>query len=169
MSRSSRAAGFTLMELMVTLAIIALLSSVAIPAFVGYLKKAKSAEATSLLQKLYAGSRIYYLENRQFPEAAAITPALGTCCISGGDKCAPLASQWTDATWVALQFSVDDPHYYVYQYTTDDVRTNFYVRAFGDLDCDGEFSTFQMMGEINSQYADGPAGTASIYKIKERE
>jgi prepilin-type N-terminal cleavage/methylation domain-containing protein len=162
--------GFTLIEMMITVAIVGVLAAVAIPAFLGYFKKAKSTEARTLLTKIYAGAKTYYLENRQFPVSApAITPALGTCCSGGGDKCAPLASRWTDETWIALQFSVDDPHYYSYQYTTSNSHTQFYARAFGDLDCDGIYSTFQMMGEINSQYADGPAGTASIYRVKPGE
>ena len=45
----------------------------------------------------------------------------------------------------------------------------FEAQARGDLDGDAATSLFQMRGEINATYADGPAGTADIYKENELE
>jgi len=180
--RNKAQKGFTLIELMIVVAIIGILAAVAIPAFMKYIKKSKTSEARQFVKKIYDGARAYYMDRNgretfadadtgaQFPATPTTNtvPAQGACC-SAGDKCMPNASQWTDETWVALQFSVDDPHYYSYQYTSANVTQSFYGRAFGDLDCNGTYSTFSMYGEINSTYADGPAGTAAIYREKELE
>jgi hypothetical protein len=74
---------------------------------------------------------------------------------------------WTSPTWVALKFSVDDATHFMYSF--DGSATKFTARANGDIDCDGSYSTFEMYGEVNSIYADGPAGSASLYRENELE
>ena len=176
-----RRSGFTLIELMIVVAIIGVLAAVAIPAFMKYIKKSKTTEARELVKRAYDGARGYYLDRgvgkgiaggslpAQFPgPTTAATPVLGSCC-SGGGKCAPDASLWTTPVWVSLQFAVGDPHYYSYSYSTADPTTDFTTRANGDLDCDGIYSTFEMYGTVDTAMADGPTGSASMYRESELE
>ena len=174
--------GFTLIELMIVVAIIGILAAVAIPAFMKYMRKSKTTEATQGIKKIYDGARSYYLEEntargtgaiiaKQFPVTAAITPAT-KCCSSAGGKCAPAPSEWDDAagSWNALKFSMEDPFYFQYEYVSSgtDTTSQFTARALGDLDCDGTFSTFEMAASINA--ADQSVkGSAGIYKNKELE
>ena len=78
----------------------------------------------------------------------------------------PDASLWAVEPWVSLQFSVDDPHYYSYQYEVAADGKSFTVRALGDLDCDGQYSTFEMTGQAGP---DGPEGNAAIFRQNELE
>ena len=172
-----RQSGYTLVELMVVVCIIGVLAVVAIPAFMGYIKKSKTAEARELVRKIYEGARVYYQDPvvntagmggpvpAMFPEPSlAATPALGTCCASGG-KCNASADYWKNPTWVALAFAVPDPHYYHYAYTVSGNGADgatYYALAYGDLDCDGVYSTFRAIGQANSIYSDGPAGSGAV-------
>jgi type IV pilus assembly protein PilA len=161
--RSAGAKGFTLIELMIVVAIIGILAAVAIPAFMKYIRRSKTVEATMNIRKLFDSSVSYYeaehsttagvILAKQFPTSVGPSPgAKGFCCGKPGDKCAPSPTSFQDAngSWAALNFSVDDPFYYVYQYTSSGVDTaaTFHADAYGDLDCDGIFSTYERMGSV---------------------
>src|SRR2546427_8812392 len=103
--------GFTLIELMIVVAIIGVLAAVAVPAFMKYVRRARTVEATMNVRKLFDSSVAYYeaehgartggtVMARQFPQASAVTPS-ARCCQFEGDKCTPNGTIWHDAagTW----------------------------------------------------------------------
>ena len=47
---------------------------------------------------------------------------------------------------------MDEPHYYMYTYEASGLDNNavFTARAVGDLDCDGVYSTFELVGRVSS-------------------
>lgn len=69
--------GFTLIELMIVVAIIGILASIALPAYSDYVKRAKAAEATSTLADLRVKMEQYFQDNRTYVGAGALVP--GPC------------------------------------------------------------------------------------------
>jgi len=145
--------GFTLIELMIVVAIIGILAAVAIPMFMDSMKKAKKTEAMVQLDKLGKRATEEYTTNATFPtEAAALTPAQN-CCTQNEDKkrrCKVVDSDWSTTAWRALDFSLDKNFQFQYQYTPGAGGATFQALAVGDLDCDGVSITYTMDGSTNS-------------------
>ncbi len=154
--------GFTLIELMIVVAIIGILAAVAIPAFMKYIRRSKTVEATMNVRKLFDSSVSYYegehadiggnILAKQFPGSVGPSPTANSCCGQAGDKCKPAPTIFDNGNWAALNFSVDDPFYYWYQYigTGTDTAATFQAYAYGNLDCDTTYSTFQRSGTVMS-------------------
>jgi hypothetical protein len=81
-----------------------------------------------------------------------------------GGQCATDATLWNHPTWQALNFSIDDPHYYSYEYEVVDGGEGYVVRAIGDLDCDGVVSTFELMGGVMDGSLQGSAAIRRVYE-----
>ena len=144
--------GFTLIELMIVVAIIGILAAVAIPAFLDYMKKAKRGEAELSLNAMEKGAGTYYVENNSaFPAtAAAITPGARCCTIAGG-KCPVVQADWvgpaaTPTAWDLLNFEMTKPFLFQYTYTPN--AAGFDAIATGDLDCDTTTFNYTLSGVI---------------------
>ena len=161
-----KSAGFTLVELMIVVAIIGLLSAIAIPAFSRYIKRSRTAEAVGTLNKLWIGSLTYFEADhfqhvpgvgtvslaKQFPGPAAEAIAGGgnDCCAHPGAKCPGADPGFNGDVWTALQFSIPDPYSFKPSYTSADVgsNSNFTAVATGNPDCDAIRSTFTRRGGV---------------------
>jgi hypothetical protein len=74
--------------------------------------------------------------------AAPLTPQLA-CCEQGG-QCQPDPATWAAPGWKELEFSIDDPYRYAYEYAPDPSGQSATVRAIGNLDCDSALSTYEL-------------------------
>jgi prepilin-type N-terminal cleavage/methylation domain-containing protein len=175
----TRQRAFTLIELMIVVAIIGMLSAVAIPSFVKYVRRSKSTEPMLNLRKLFDASVFYFASEhanttmvvlpKTFPATVLPAPGLGICCLSPGRKCSPNNLFWTAGTWKALHFSVDDPFYFSYAYTSSgqDATAQFRASAHGDLNCNVIYSTYERAGSVDANL--NVSGTAGIYIKNDNE
>ncbi|EOW9277324.1 prepilin-type N-terminal cleavage/methylation domain-containing protein [Vibrio cholerae] len=71
--------GFTLIELMIVVAIIGVLSAIAVPAYKDYVKKSEGASALATMKSLITASELWYQEKGSFKQtdSAAILTYLG--------------------------------------------------------------------------------------------
>lgn len=184
--------GFTLIELMIVVAILAILAVVAVPAFIKYMRRAKTTEAIDQLDKIYKSAATYYTTPHvkkgtgtkidcQFPANQGMTPNVtaGNCCgkgrdTDGDDRCDVITTDWTTATWAALNFQMNDQHYFGYTFTSQGTLAAalFTAHANADLDCDGNLSTFERYGygDASASHAEcAMKGSSAFYKNNETE
>jgi type IV pilus assembly protein PilE len=64
--------GFTLIELMITVAVIAILASIAIPNYSDYVRRGRAVEATSILANLKNRMEQYYQDNKTYADVGAL-------------------------------------------------------------------------------------------------
>lgn len=111
-------------------------------------------ESTTSLRLISDQSSELFRLDGGFPSSTPMYPTVEmhvARCNAGYDMFPGDAPVWrTDATWAGLSFAMSDSHRYSYQY--DSSRTGdgatFTASAFGDLDCDGRFSTFVRFGAV---------------------
>ena len=78
------AAGFTLIEVMITVAIVAILSAIALPMYANYVVRGRLVAGTNSLAALRAQMEQYYQDNRQYTSVSAtiVSPCLAATTAS---------------------------------------------------------------------------------------
>lgn len=180
--------GFTLIELMIVVAIIGILAAIAIPAFINYVKRSKTSEAFSNLKAMFTGSASYYVDEHWpagvMPRGTTAIPSTA-CAVSDGNTGNAVGQEKATIDWEGLRaggmnrwdglnFNPADPVYYNYSVVDspgdcgNTSETTIYTfHATGDLDGDGETSLFEVSAgsdDSNQLYR-----SPGIYRIDELE
>ena len=126
--------GFTLIELMIVVAIICILAAVAIPGFMTYIKNSKTSEAKTNLDAIKKGALAYYeaehygpggmtAYSKQYPysNSALIKVGIEPTEKTVGQKQSPLATTSNFGSMADLSFKLTAPFYYSYAYKADGV------------------------------------------------
>jgi type IV pilus assembly protein PilE len=74
----TRASGFSLVELMIVVVIVAILAGIAYPSYVNQILRSHRAEAKSVLLQVQLGQEKYFLQNNAYVTTAALLVAAPT-------------------------------------------------------------------------------------------
>jgi prepilin-type N-terminal cleavage/methylation domain-containing protein len=141
--RSSR--GFTLVELMVVIAIIGLLSSVAIPTFRNMQLRSRQAERAVMMKTIDTAVQDYWIREARYPRGSATSSYLygqWNPAFPPGTQKRPWSRSPSMGDWNRLSLAVDGNlfySYYVYAYAGNAWRYR-YAYAYGDLDGDARYN-----------------------------
>lgn len=179
--------GFTLIELMIVVAIIGVLAAVAIPGFNKYIRESKQSEATGMLRSLSDGASLYYNTEHVFDTAGMIIlKDFFPGCEPAGATAPAVCSNVTnytgarliaqrispedpaliknDVPWNKLNVSINRPFFYILTYTSDPTRgtSSFEAHAIASLEAEDDSELM-----ITGRCADGQMVIGNIMVLKD--
>ena len=170
--RSSRRSGYTLVELMVVVAIIGVLISLALPAFRNYVMRVRAGEAPTFMGEIRLREEAYRAEFSQYcpTNGGSWNPA----AIPPGGEPGPFNT--TPAAWRMLGALPDGPVRFQYQVFAGAPGTpavagiaglpgndfTFVMQARADLDADGTLMAVEGYSESDRLYLSYGVGGAPL-------
>src|SRR5205809_1684673 len=120
--RERKDAGYTLLELLVVMGILAVLTAVATPQLMGYFGKAKTQSVQLQIENIGTALELYYMENGSYPSAGVGLRALV--------EATPEAPRW-NGPYLKKAKNLVDPWGRPYQYSVTSSNGQYEVYSLG--------------------------------------
>jgi Tfp pilus assembly protein FimT len=160
---------FTVFELLNFIALLGLVSGIAMYVLARYVRHSKTADAIGSLNTLAKASVSYYEASdatqpvgtspdnahamRHFPASStrSVPPSLDDV---KGKRYQSAAADWAMTPWRELQFSIPQPQYYAYSYASEGAGSTSKATAIarGDLNGDGNPGTYSITIAPDAQF-----------------
>jgi len=128
-ARPAHAGGFTILELMIVLAIIGIIAAISLPVYSAYMLKSKTAEAKTNLGSLRVAEESYYTEHDAHHPANAEPPV-----IPGAQNA---VFDFAGSDFAELGWSPEGRVYFSYAVAVSADGSGFTADAGADMDADG--------------------------------
>ena len=160
--------GFTLIELMIVVAILGILAAIAIPNFLRYQLRAKTSEARTNMGVIRSSMEAFRGEMDGFPTTIATTPGAAatngqkgtftiTACPAGCNRTNLAAC----TSFECIGYRPSGLVYYQYDTASGNIF-DYVIGAAADLDADTSFGVFGYLADGNSDTTSGtPAGLSA--------
>lgn len=125
-----KASGFTLIELMITIVVVAILAAIAVPSYIQYIQRGKISEAVSNLSGARLQLEKYYADNRMYGTGGTCGVAMPSganaryftiACVSGN------ANAIGDQTYTVTATGVGGVTGFKYTINESNVRTSTFT------------------------------------------
>ena len=125
-----KASGFTLIELMITIVVVAILAAIAVPSYIQYIQRGKISEAVSNLSGARLQLEKYYADNRMYGTGGTCGVAMPSganakyftiTCVSGN------ANAIGDQTYTVTATGVSGVTGFQYTINESNVRTSTFT------------------------------------------
>lgn len=131
LSRSRKVSGFTLIEVMVTVAVVGILAAIAFPNYAAYVTRSKIVDGVTKLGDFRSQMEKYFLDNRRYPTVAggAVCGVTPTWVVQAEDKFTITCNTPSDITYTIQADGIPAQGMAGFRYTVDQANVKTTVLA----------------------------------------